>query len=316
MAGLPGAFDRYDIPGLRRMLDRYRGMTRDGLRDNLARFLREVIPTAEEVGVRMAIHPDDPPRPLMGLPRIVSNADDLAFITGAVDSPANGVTLCSGSLGAGASNDVPAIARRFAERIHHESARMGRLVSELLELTRLQGAEPLPTPEPVSVDWVIAEVMDRTRTPAAAKNIEVRYTGVRGATVFGNDGQIATAVTNLVENAIAYSGEDTEVTLTVRQDDWVEIDVADQGIGIPPQDLDRIFERFYRADRARSRSTGGTGLGLAIVKHIATNHGGRVDVTSTVGGGSTFTLRLPARPSEAPLPLPAAIEIESGAPGR
>jgi two-component system, OmpR family, sensor histidine kinase SenX3 len=207
-------------------------------------------------------------------------------------------------------------ARRFAERIHHESARMGRLVSELLELTRLQGAEPLPTPEPVSVDSVIAEVMDRTRTPAAAKNIEVRYTGVRGATVFGNDGQIATAVTNLVENAIAYSGDDTEVTLTVRQDDWVEIDVADQGIGIPPQDLDRIFERFYRADRARSRSTGGTGLGLAIVKHIATNHGGRVDVTSTVGGGSTFTLRLPARPSEAPLSLPAAIEIESGAPGR
>lgn len=118
MAGLPGAFDRYDIPGLRRMLDRYRGMTRDGLRENLARFLRAVIPTAEEVGVRMAIHPDDPPRPLMGLPRIVSGADDLAFIVGAVDSEANGITLCSGSLGAGAHNDVPGIARRFAPRIH------------------------------------------------------------------------------------------------------------------------------------------------------------------------------------------------------
>jgi mannonate dehydratase len=118
MAGLPGAFARYDIPGLRRMLDRYRAVDARRLRDNLARFLREVIPVAEEVGVRMGIHPDDPPRPLMGLRRIVSNAEDLAFIVGAVDSPSNGITLCSGSLGAGVSNDVPAIARRFAGRIH------------------------------------------------------------------------------------------------------------------------------------------------------------------------------------------------------
>ncbi|MEV4707588.1 ATP-binding protein [Actinoplanes sp. NPDC049316] len=207
-------------------------------------------------------------------------------------------------------------ARRFADRIHHESARMGRLVNELLELTRLQGAEPLPTPEPVALDWVIAEVIDRTRTTAAAKSIEVVYTGPKGATVYGSDSQVATAVTNLVENAIAYSGEDTRVALTMRQDDeWIEIDVTDQGIGIAPHDVDRIFERFYRADQARSRSTGGTGLGLAIVKHIATNHGGRVDVSSTLGGGSTFTLRLPARPPESPLPLPAAIEIESGAAG-
>jgi len=207
-------------------------------------------------------------------------------------------------------------ARRFAERIHHESARMGRLVNELLELTRLQGAEPLPTPEPVAIDWVIAEVVDRTRTTASAKNIEVTYAGPKGGTVYGSDSQVATAVTNLVENAIAYSGEDTKVEITLRQgDDWVEIDVADQGIGIAPHDVDRIFERFYRADQARSRSTGGTGLGLAIVKHIATNHGGRVDVSSTLGGGSTFTLRLPARPPETPQPSSTAIEIESGAAG-
>jgi mannonate dehydratase len=117
MAGLPGAYDRYDIPGLRVMLDRYRDVDANALRENLARFLREVIPTAEEVGIRMCIHPDDPPRPLMGLPRIVSNADDIAFILEAVDSPANGLTLCSGSLGANPINDVPAIARRFANRI-------------------------------------------------------------------------------------------------------------------------------------------------------------------------------------------------------
>ena len=118
MAGLPGAFDRYDIPALRRMLDRYKDIQAGGLREHLLRFLREIIPTAEEVGIRMAIHPDDPPRPLMGLPRIVSDADDLAFITEAVDSAANGLTLCTGSLGAGAQNDVPAITRQFAGRIH------------------------------------------------------------------------------------------------------------------------------------------------------------------------------------------------------
>jgi mannonate dehydratase len=117
MAGLPGAYDRYDVPGLRVMLDRYRDVDAARLRENLARFLREVIPVAEEVGIRMCIHPDDPPRPLMGLPRIVSNADDLDFILGAVDAPSNGVTLCSGSLGANPANDVPGIARRVASRI-------------------------------------------------------------------------------------------------------------------------------------------------------------------------------------------------------
>jgi mannonate dehydratase len=100
------------------MLDRYADITRDGLRENLARFLREVVPVAEEVGVRLAIHPDDPPRPLFGLPRIVSNIDDLDFITRAAHSPFNGITLCTGSLGAGAANDLPAMTARFAGRIH------------------------------------------------------------------------------------------------------------------------------------------------------------------------------------------------------
>lgn len=118
MAGLPGAYDRYDVPGLRRMLDRYADITADGLRDNLARFLREVIPAAEESGIRMCIHPDDPPRPLFGLPRIVSTADDIDFLLGAVESDANGLTLCTGSLGAGADNNLPAIAEKFARRTH------------------------------------------------------------------------------------------------------------------------------------------------------------------------------------------------------
>jgi two-component system sensor histidine kinase SenX3 len=212
--------------------------------------------------------------------------------------------------------DVPEdvrAARRFAERIQHESTRLGRLVNELLELTRLQGAEPLPTPEPVSVDWVLSEAVDRTRTAAAARRISVVVEGRRGLLVYGSDTQVATAVANLVENAIAYSPEETRVVISTRGDqDHVEIAVSDQGIGIAPDELDRIFERFYRSDRARSRATGGTGLGLAIVKHIATNHGGRVQVESTLGGGSTFTLRLPARPPDAVLPLPPSNEIETG----
>jgi two-component system, OmpR family, sensor histidine kinase SenX3 len=207
--------------------------------------------------------------------------------------------------------DLEAVAR-FAERIRHESARLGRLVTELLELSRLQGAEPLPEPEPVSVDRILAEVIDRNRMAATTKDIDVRVSGTRGLTVYGSEGQLVNAVSNLVENAIAYSAERTGVDITVERDgDGVQMHVRDEGMGIEPRDLDRIFERFYRADRARSRATGGTGLGLAIVKHIATNHGGRVEVTSTVGEGSTFTLRLPGRFPEIGVAPSASVEIDA-----
>ena len=118
MAGLPGAYDRYDVAGLRKGLALYDGIGRDDLRANYRRFLQEIIPAAEDLGMRLCVHPDDPPRDILGLPRIVSNGDDIAWIMAAVDSPANGLTLCSGSLGANPANDVPAIARRFADRIH------------------------------------------------------------------------------------------------------------------------------------------------------------------------------------------------------
>jgi two-component system sensor histidine kinase SenX3 len=199
----------------------------------------------------------------------------------------------------------PAAARRFAERIQHEASRLGRLVTDLLELSGLQGAEPLPQPAAVAVEQIVTEVLDRTRTAANAKDIDVQSVGARGLTVYGNEIQLITAVVNLVENAIAYSPDGTEVTIATRGDqEVVEISVIDQGIGIEAKDIDRIFERFYRSDTARSRATGGTGLGLAIVKHIATNHGGRVEVTSTPGSGATFTLRLPARPPSASWPSP------------
>ena len=118
MAGLPGAYDRYDIPALRRALTLYAGIDTQALRANFARFLDEVVPAAAELGMRLCVHPDDPPRDILGLPRIVSDAEDIAWILGRDETPANGLTLCSGSLGANPANDVPAIARRFAPRIH------------------------------------------------------------------------------------------------------------------------------------------------------------------------------------------------------
>lgn len=235
--------------------------------------------------------------------------DFVANVSHELKTPVGALSLLAETLLAAV--DDPVASRRFAERIHHESQRLARLVKELLELSRLQGAEPLPAPMPVTVDRIVHEVVDRTRTAAAAKDIEVTFAGARGLTVYGNESQLVTAVANLAENAIAYSPEDTKVSIEAsRVGDLVAIQVVDQGIGIAPKDLDRIFERFYRADRARSRDTGGTGLGLAIVKHIAVNHGGRVDVQSVEGIGSTFTLRLPARPPDVPLTLPPGIEID------
>jgi two-component system sensor histidine kinase SenX3 len=223
--------------------------------------------------------------------------DFVANVSHELKTPIGALQLLAEALldatGTADGGDVVA-ARRFAERIQHESTRLGKLVNELLELSRLQGAAPLPTPEPVAVDWILAEVIDRTRTAASARGVTVVVEGEPELTVYGDGAQLATAVTNLVENAIAYSGPGTRVTIDVRRADASTlISVTDQGIGIAPNEVDRVFERFYRTDQARSRSTGGTGLGLAIVKHIVTNHGGRVEVSSTLGGGSTFAVRLP-----------------------
>ncbi|NEX44777.1 mannonate dehydratase [Pseudotabrizicola algicola] len=118
MSGLPGAYDRYDIAGLKRALEGYDGLDRSALRSHYKRFLEEVVPAAEDLGMTLCVHPDDPPRDILGLPRIVSDADDIAFILGAVDTPANGLTFCTGSLGANPVNDLPAMARRFAPRVH------------------------------------------------------------------------------------------------------------------------------------------------------------------------------------------------------
>ncbi|WP_163553056.1 sensor histidine kinase [Candidatus Frankia alpina] len=193
-----------------------------------------------------------------------------------------------------AASEDPVAVRRFASRMTHESARLARLVQEIIDLSRLQGAEPLPDLRPLATAGLLAEAVDRTRLVAQAQAISIAVIGDGELRVRGDENQLVTAVANLLDNAISYSPHGTRVVLGVRRSGTtVEISVADEGIGIAEKDLERVFERFYRADPARSRATGGTGLGLAIVKHIATNHGGSVTVWSVEGTGSTFTLRLP-----------------------
>ncbi len=219
--------------------------------------------------------------------------DFVANVSHELKTPVGAMALLSEAL-QDASHDPEAV-RRFAGRVQHEAGRLGRLVQELIDLSRLQGADPLPEATAVPVDLVVAEAVDRARTAAAAHGIEIVRGGEPNLTVEGSESQLVTAVGNLIENAVHYSPERTRVAVAVRRHGGaVEITVTDQGIGIADKDLERVFERFYRADPARSRATGGTGLGLAIVKHVATNHGGEVSVWSVEGSGSTFTLRLPA----------------------
>ncbi|MFF5986111.1 sensor histidine kinase [Prauserella flavalba] len=188
--------------------------------------------------------------------------------------------------------------RRFGEKILRESTRLGKLVTELIALSRLQGAERLPELNVVEVDAVVREALGRTKLAAESAEITVTTDGPSGLLVEGDRTLLVTALSNLLENAVAYSPQGSPVSISRRLvDSYIEIAVTDRGIGIAEDEQQRVFERFYRADKARSRATGGTGLGLAIVKHVAANHGGEVRLWSSQGVGSTFTLRIPAHAS-------------------
>jgi two-component system sensor histidine kinase SenX3 len=208
--------------------------------------------------------------------------------------------------------DDPDAVRHFANRMQRESMRLSKLVQEIIDLSRLQVADALHPPEPVGIDDVVSDAVDRVRLAAGVKSIEVVIGGDQGAVVYGDHALLVTAVRNLVDNAISYSAENTRVGVGVRRTDGVvEVVVSDQGLGIAAAEQERIFERFYRIDPARSRATGGTGLGLSIVKHVAANHGGEVTLWSLPGQGSTFTLRLPET-LQPPARLPGEID-EPGA---
>jgi two-component system sensor histidine kinase SenX3 len=193
------------------------------------------------------------------------------------------------------AQDDPQAVERFTTRMLAETRRLNSLLNDLMDLSRLEGVEPLQPMGPVDVDEVVAQACDDARSLAQDKEIAFLRGGISGLRVEGVPAQLATAVRNLIVNAVNYSSPSTKVAVTTGiADGSVTIAVTDQGMGIPPAELDRIFERFYRVDPARSRDTGGTGLGLSIVKHVCANHGGDCDVWSKVGEGSTFTIRLPA----------------------
>lgn len=218
--------------------------------------------------------------------------DFVANISHELKTPIGGIALLAEAI-ANASDDPDAV-RRFAERMQMEARRLNHLVTDIISLSQLQGADPLYGAEVVSVDDVLDTAMDRCRLQAQASEIAMVSGGELGLKTLGNFEQLVTAVSNLLTNAISYSPVKTQVGIGVNLvGGLIEIKVSDQGIGIPHDELERIFERFYRVDPARSRATGGTGLGLAIVKHIVANHGGSIAVWSVEGEGTTFTIRLP-----------------------
>ena len=190
----------------------------------------------------------------------------------------------------------------FGNKVYKEANRMADMVSELISLSKLQGAEALPEMEPLAVDDLIEEALSRNQLAAEARSIELNRGASVGVQVKGDRSLLVTALSNLVSNAINYSPEKMPVSVSQKVVDGgvVLIRVTDRGIGIAPDDQKRVFERFFRVDQARSRQTGGTGLGLAIVKHVVANHGGNIKLWSRPGTGSTFTIELPIYREEKP----------------
>ncbi len=218
--------------------------------------------------------------------------DFVANISHELKTPIGAVSLLAEALQAAAKE--PEQVKRFAKRLTKESERLARITQEIIELSRLQAADALSKPEVVEIDHVVAAAIDQNRVVAEARNVTIASGGDAGIDVFGDESLLVVAVHNLISNAILYSPKGSRVGVGVSSvDGIVEIAITDQGIGIPADEIDRVFERFYRIDPARSRHTGGTGLGLSIVKHVVQNHGGDVRVWSQPGYGSTFTIRLP-----------------------
>ncbi|MDI5981063.1 sensor histidine kinase [Amycolatopsis magusensis] len=219
--------------------------------------------------------------------------DFVANVSHELKTPVGAIALLTEAV-LDAAEDTEEV-RRFGGKILRESTRLGQLVTELIALSRLQGAERLPDLNVVEVDAVVREALGRVRLSAESAEIAVTTDQPSGLLIEGDRTLLVTALSNLLENAIHYSSPGSPVSVSRRLvDGAVEIAVTDRGIGIEEADQQRVFERFYRADKARSRATGGTGLGLAIVKHVAANHGGDVRLWSSPGTGSTFTLRIPA----------------------
>jgi two-component system sensor histidine kinase SenX3 len=222
--------------------------------------------------------------------------DFVANVSHELKTPATSLKLLAESLEESIDED-PVQARLFAAQLKKETERLAQLITDLLDLARLESEVRVEYPNLVDVRGVLMTVLARMRRVARKKNITLqwkRFGKAADYTVRGDETQLVSMFTNLVDNAVKYTppGGRVEVTGGSRGNEVI-IGITDTGIGIPEGKLARIFERFYRVDKARSKATGGTGLGLSIVKHVAENHGGRVAVESALGEGSTFTVYLP-----------------------
>jgi two-component system sensor histidine kinase SenX3 len=229
--------------------------------------------------------------------------DFVANVSHELKTPVAAIRALAETASTAFSSDDFDTAKRFIERLGTEATRLSTLVSDLLDLSRVEAGGEL-TKSSITLTALLADAADRARPIAEAKGIELRIH--ESPIVMNADAsQLAMAVKNLVDNAVRYS-EDGAVDIGAHlRDDWVEITVTDQGIGIPQDEIGRIFERFYRVEKGRSRATGGTGLGLSIVRHVAENHGGRVEVTSELGVGSSFTILIPNTAADEPAPAVA-----------
>ena len=225
--------------------------------------------------------------------------DFVANVSHELKTPVGGMALLAEALLQDPTD--PEMVEYFGNKLQKEAHRMGEMITDLISLSKLQGAEALPDMAPVRVDDIVDDAVARNLVAAEGHGIELNRGQRLGLRVMGERAMLTVAVSNLITNAINYSpsGQPVSVTQRLVRDNVVLIRVTDRGIGIAPEDQKRVFERFYRVDKARSRSTGGTGLGLAIVKHVVANHGGTIRLWSRPGTGSTFTIELPLYDPEA-----------------
>jgi len=222
--------------------------------------------------------------------------DFVANVSHELKTPATSLRLLAESV-VETIEDDPVQARFFAEQMKNETERLGQLIADLLDLARLESEESVQSPSPVDVRHVLIVVLGRLRRVARSKDITLQWKRFGRSAQYeiqGDETQLTSMFTNLVDNAIKYTPSGGLVEVTGGSDDLgVTVRISDTGIGISEGKLPRIFERFYRVDKARSKETGGTGLGLSIVRHVAENHGGRVTVESEPGEGTIFTVYLP-----------------------
>ncbi|MBF4571295.1 two-component sensor histidine kinase [Herbiconiux sp. VKM Ac-1786] len=218
--------------------------------------------------------------------------DFIANISHELKTPIGAISLLAEALEP--ASDDPEQVRRFARRMGTEATRLSQITREIIELSRLQATDVLSTAKRLELDGIISNAVDQNHVAADARGMTLAVGGKKHVVIDGDETLLTLAVNNLIANAIQYSPDGSRIGIGVRLEEGVvELSITDQGIGIPEDDLPRVFERFFRVDQARSRNTGGTGLGLSIVKHVVQNHGGDIRAWSQIGQGSTFTIRLP-----------------------